>query len=141
MYEDSLTHYGVLGMKWGIRKASSKTKSKGRTAKSKKKISLPLKKRKTVKKTKKTKQEDISSLSNDEIKKKIDRLLLEKQYKQLKNELTPASQRRGKEFVKGVVEASGKNIATQLTTYAMGTAVNKLAGQEIINPKKGQKDK
>ena len=45
-----------------------------------------------------------------------------------------------------VLEQSGKNIATQATTYLMGTATNKLFekfgfGPDVINPKKGQKDK
>ena len=41
----------------------------------------------------------------------------------------------------GILEQSGKNIGGQLATYAMGTAVNKMAGSQIVNPKKGQKDK
>ena len=53
----------------------------------------------------------------------------------------PKKPSRGKDFVMDVLEKSGKNIATQLTTYAMGAAVNKVAGKEIVNPKKGQKDK
>ena len=48
---------------------------------------------------------------------------------------------RGKKFITEVLESSGKNIATQLATYAFGTMVNKVAGEEIVNPKKGQKDK
>ena len=50
---------------------------------------------------------------------------------------------KGKAFVQNVLETSGKNIATQLTTYAMGTLVNKYIGKgkQLVNPKKGQKDK
>ena len=40
-----------------------------------------------------------------------------------------------------VIEKSGQNIASQVATYVLGTAVNKIAGSDIINPKKGQKDK
>ena len=40
-----------------------------------------------------------------------------------------------------VLEKSGKNIATQAVTYAMGNMVNKIAGSDVVNPKKGQKDK
>lgn len=120
MYTDELYHYGVLGMKWGARKASIKSKNTKRTEKRK---------------------NEIKSLSNDEIKKRIDRLLLEKQYTQLKNETSNSRSNKNKDFAKSIIEISGKNIATQLTTYAMGTAVNKIAGKEIVNPKKGQKDK
>ena len=38
-----------------------------------------------------------------------------------------------------VVEKSGQNIATQLATYALGKAVNKIAGSTIVNPKKDRK--
>lgn len=40
-----------------------------------------------------------------------------------------------------ILEKSGKNIATQFVTYAMGAAVNKIAGTDVVNSKKGQKDK
>ena len=67
----------------------------------------------------------------------VDRLDLERK-------ISDASVRQvkaGEKFVKGVVEQSGRNIATQLTTYAMGSAVNKILKDNIVNPKKGQKDK
>lgn len=120
MNENYLKHYGILGMKWGVRKASTKQKNTKHTIKRK---------------------NEVKSLSNEEIKKRIDRLLLEKQYTQLKNEMSNSRNNKNKDFAKSIIEASGKNIATQLTTYAMGTAVNKVAGKEIVNPKKGQKDK
>ena len=37
------------------------------------------------------------------------------------------TQSKGKAFVSDVITQSGKNIATQLTTYALGTAVNATA--------------
>ena len=60
--------------------------------------------------------------------------------------MPPPKSSKGKDFVMRVIEKSGENIATQLTTYVMGSAVNKLLGDtfndpSIVNPKKGQKDK
>ena len=70
---------------------------------------------------------------------RIRRLQLEKQYKDLTRD--PVKINKGKAFVEDVMDKSAKNIATQLATYAMGTAVNKALGSEVVNPKKGQKDK
>ena len=39
------------------------------------------------------------------------------------------------------LEKAGKNIGSQLATYFAGELTNKVAGKEIVNPKKGQKDK
>ena len=83
-------------------------------------------------------------MSDAELRAKISRLQLEKQYADLSRQTEPVS--KGKKFVEGIMTKSGENIGTQLTTYVMGTAVNKaLAGvfkdEAIVNPKKGQKDK
>ena len=77
---------------------------------------------------------------------KIERLRLEDTYNQLTRSLNPSEVSKGKQFVSGVLEASGRNIATQFTTYAMGKAVNEIFAPvfndaSIVNPKKGQKDK
>ncbi len=132
--ENNLQHHGVLGMKWGVRryqpypKGHPGGKEVGEAARRKK--GAPEKKGKSIK-----------EMSDDELKSKISRLEMEKRYRELAKSAEPAKSKKGKAFVMDVLEKSGKNIATQFTTYAMGTAVNKLAGSDVVNPKKGQKDK
>lgn len=127
MSGDTLTHFGIKGMKWGIRRYQNKDGSL--TPAGKERYSA---------------DRDLKSLSDQELRDRISRLELEKRYKSLTASDTDVKRtNRGKEFITSVLESSGRNIATQLATYAMGTAVNKYLGKgkQIVNPKKGQKDK
>jgi len=114
---DSLTHYGVPGMRWGKRKgssssASSSSKSKGKSDK-----------------------EDISKMSDEELKKRVARLNLEKQYR----DLTDPS-KGGKTTNKGAKAATNimGNIGKSLvTSYAIKYATKGIdaAIQEAMKPK------
>lgn len=126
--ENELYHFGIKGMKWGIRRYQNKDGSL--TSAGKKRYS-----------DSSSANDGIKDLTDQELRDRINRLNLEKQYRDL---TTPSGQKqvsKGKQFVMGVLETSGKNIATQLVTYGMGTAVNKIFKANIVNPKKGQKDK
>ncbi len=153
MDNNELKHHGVLGMKWGVRRSpaqlghkpsSSSKSSSSRNGSSK--ISRLKESKKVSSKVEVPKKKKISEMSEEELNKKIERMRLEKTYKQLTSELNPKKVSKGKQFVLRVLEKSGENIATQLTTYTMGTIVNKVASKfvdddKIVNPKKGQKDK
>ena len=89
-------------------------------------------------------EEDISKISSEDLQKRINRIQLEKQYRDLTSK--PKTISRGRQVLTSILESSSKNIGTQLTTYWMGNMVNSVAkalGSEvdIVNPKKGQKDK
>lgn len=127
--ENELYHFGIKGMKWGVRRYQNKDGTL--TAAGKKRYNES------------SESNEIKSLSDQELRERINRLNLERQYRDL---TTPNGQKqvsKGRKFVMDVLETSGKNIATQLATYAMGEAVNKYIGKgkTIVNPKKGQKDK
>lgn len=154
MSSDELIHYGVKGMKWGVRRTPEQLgHKKSETSKKKSLSSLFGKKKSESKKSSsssKSSKQSVKSLSDDELRAKISRLELEKKYKDLTTVKKTTS--RGKQFCVDVLETIGKNTLTNLGTQAanhvIGEAINKFAGVDssdekhrIVNPQRGQSGK
>lgn len=151
MNDNYLEHYGIPRRSgrypWGsgsrpfqgdspANKSSGKTKTSGKSGKT-----GLFKKGKT--KTESSK-EDLSKISSEDLQKRIDRIQLEQKYRELTSK--PKTISKGRQVLYNILETSSKNVGTQLATYMMGNMVNSVAkafGSEvdIVNPKKGQKDK
>lgn len=139
--ENNLAHHGISGMKWGKRNGPPYPLTQSSKSKAERKVSTGKTNGSEKKDTETSSKKKVSDMSDSELKEAISRLQLEKQYKDLTKSENVKKSAKGKEFVMDVLEKSGKNIATQFTTYIMGEALNSVAGKEIVNPKKGQKDK
>lgn len=149
MRDSELCHYGVKGMKWGIRRYQNKDGTltdagKRRQTKKESKEQKRTQKNETKKQTSSKKKKSASEMTDSELQDTIRRMELEKRYRDLVRDAQP-KKTKGQQFVENVLTRSGENIATQFTTYAMGRAVNKafenvFNDPKIVNPKKGQKD-
>lgn len=139
---DELYHHGVQGQKWGIRRTAAQLGHF--VAKNKKRVEEKHNAKKEAKKKEKERKkhkndgEDIKKMSDEELRAKVKRLELERDYRKAIGD--NSYKFNGKKFVGEMLENSAKNIGTQATTYAMGKAVNSVFGENIVNPKKGQKD-
>lgn len=102
MDNNELYHYGVLGMRWGIRR--SRSTSSGKSSKKRKSTN-----QKTVQKSK-PKPKTVKDLSNDELKAKITRLELEKRYR----DLNPPTVSRGRKFVDKVLAPAATEASKRL---------------------------
>lgn len=112
MRDDELAHYGVLGMRWGVRKdrqsrSSGKTKrrapSEQQIEKSRRRVGVNQRR----------------TLSEEELKKRIERLELEKRYK----DLSDNDVNRGRKVVSSILADVGKTIARNAAVGAGAYAI------------------
>ena len=136
--DSALEHYGVKGMKWGVRKRSkNRVSSSGARSTSpnpSSKVSAPTTRDKRVKALKNRRE-----LSDSDIKDFTSRLQSEKQLKALLDEdVSP-----GRTFIKKVMSDAGKQAATKLATNAIiyGTTktMGKAFGSELEKALSGKK--
>lgn len=188
MENNTLQHWGIKGMRWGLRryqnadgsltpagkkrynKEMEKLKSEAKVLRNKQRTQKKMdaleeqrkkvqalrdkntddatKKEKPYSEKPKKEHKNYKMMSEDELRDKIARLELEKKYRELSSQSIEAAKKKPskfKEISKECVEKAAKNIGGQLITYMMGTATNaafkSVFNEDIVNPKKGQKDK
>lgn len=124
--EDYLQHYGILGMKWGKRKSSSKSNG-GKGSKV----------RKVVSKIKNKKKVNIKKLPDEELQKKIRRLQMEKQYRDLKRDEVS----EGRKIVGRILSNTAVRLGSDALYSVGGMGINKATGINLINSGKKKKNK
>ena len=97
MTNRSLFHWGIPGMKWGVRRRQSNTTITGKPHSSDHTTAISLKKK------------HLSEMSNDELKKLTTRMQLEKQYK----DLSKADISSGQKIVGEIIGNAGKQLASK----------------------------
>lgn len=130
IYDDYLMHYGVKGMKWGVRKdryeKAFKPGRKGsgspaeRTTQASGNI-VEATKRLVSRKRRKPKQ-DYSKLSNKELQKRIQRLQMERTYASL----SEPGISRGKQKVLDVLDVTGDAMAIVASGAIIGTQIYRI---------------
>lgn len=110
---DYLAHYGVLGMKWGVRKDRSSSGKKRNKSKVRTRIEKEIK-------TRKARDKRVKSMSDVELRREINRLNMEKQYK----ELTQTDLEKGVSYVMSMINSAYRDT----TTNAIKRRFNKVYG-------------
>lgn len=138
--DDHLEHHGVPGMKWGVRKKSNrltlmKVRKQRRVEKNKERFNRHKSQVSELIKKQKAKSDGVKNMSDDELRKKINRLNLEKQYKDL-NRSTVSS---GRKAVNEILTSSMRSVAKEATRTAIGTTLNTVTGVNLVNTSKKDK--
>ena len=105
--ENELYHHGILGMKWGVRRYQNKDGTL--TSKGKKHV--------------KAQSKSVKDMSDDELRKKVNRLQMEKQYSDLNNDSTS----KGKKWIKRILIGSAGAAIGELSKSCM-----KAGAQSVI---------
>ena len=135
--DNELYHHGVKVMKWGVRKTPVRSSS-GTTRKRKSNTLSLFKKKKTthnasVAKSSPAQTKSVKDMSDDELRKKVERVRLEQQYQ----ELDPKSVSRGKRITKRVMDdiivPAAVDIGKQVAKSIMANVTNKVLSLEGDN--------
>ena len=142
MGENVLAHYGIRGMKWGVRRYQNKDGSL--TAAGKKRYSSDGGNAGTTKSTTSSSsgRKKVSEMTDDELNRAVRRLQLEQQYRQLNPEKVSAGQKFVNKVAKDVIIPAATTVARNAVQKVMQDAVSKALKTDIkIDNDNKKKDK
>ena len=132
--DNELYHHGVKGMKWGVRKTPVRSSSGNARKRKSNTLSLFKKKKTTrntsVAKSSPTQTKSIKDMSDDELRKKIERVRLEQQYQQLNPKTVSRGQRIAKRVMNNVIVPAAEDVGKQVVKSIMVNGVNKALSLE-----------
>ena len=135
--DNELYHHGVKGMKWGVRKTPVRSSS-GATRKRKSNTLSLFKKKKTTHKVSSANSspaqtKSIKDMSDDELRKKVERVRLEQQYQQLDPKTVSRGKRITKRVMDDIIVPAAVDIGKQAVKSIMANGVNKVLSLEGDN--------
>lgn len=117
MTQNELYHYGVLGMKWGVRRTPAQlARARGQSNSSA---------NDKVKAERKEAVKNRRNLSTEDIQKRVERLKLEKQLKDLTNEDISPGRKMASDILKSAGTKTLATVAAGATAYAVKVALTK----------------
>lgn len=132
-HDDQLAHYGIKGMRWGIRRTEEQlARARGETDSPGKKSSGGIfSKKKTSKKFSKSSikekpKKKVSEMDDSELKQVVERLRLENAYRTL----TPKQTSLGKKFVEKLLVDPALNAGSKVMSEYMEKVLRDLVGAD-----------
>ena len=135
--DNELYHHGVKGMKWGVSKTPVRSSS-GATRKRKSNALSLFKKKKATRNVSSANSspaqtKSIKDMSDDELRKKVERVRLEQQYQQLDPKTVSRGKRITKRVMDDIIVPAAVDIGKQVAKSIMANVTNKVLSLEGDN--------
>lgn len=132
MDENQLIHYGILGMKWGVRRSEAQlARARGKTPSSKSSEGSNNKSSSntSTKSSSSAKSKKVSEMSDDELRKALNRIQMENQYTAEMVKQNPDKTARAKKIVADLAEKAVRDVANKAIDKAVKDFFDELEKQ------------